>query len=96
MIRTVVASALAALATGVFGLIVACIACLGIAFATRGRADLPGVFHAEFAVVDGAPQLGFLPDAAGITITLAIWTALGALLGWFVARTRSRGRRADG
>ena len=86
MIRTVVVSLLAALATGVFGLIIACVVCLAIAFATRGSATLPGVFHAEFVVIDGMPQLGFLPDWGGMALALAVWTVLGGLLGAFLAR----------
>ncbi|MFT4284877.1 MAG: hypothetical protein QM598_08605 [Protaetiibacter sp.] len=85
MIRTVVVALLAGLATGVFGLVIACVACLAIAFATRGEVTLPGVFHAEFVTIDGAPQLGFLPDWGGMAVALAAWTALAGLLGVLAA-----------
>lgn len=96
MIRTIVTALLAGLATGVFGLIIACVACLAIAFATRGEATLPGVFHAEFVLVGGAPQLGFLPDWGGMAVALAAWTALAGMLGLLAAhRAHDRGDRVE-
>jgi hypothetical protein len=96
MIRTVIVAMLAGLATGVFGLIIACVACLGVAFATGGEATLPGVFHAEFVTIDGMPQLGFLPDWGGMAVALAAWTALAGLLGVLAAhRSHERSSRAE-
>jgi hypothetical protein len=88
MTRSIVGAMLAGLALGVFGLIIACIACLAIAFTTRGEATLPGIFHAEFVTIDGMPQLGFLPDVPGMATALAIWTLLAGALGALAARRR--------
>lgn len=90
MTRTIVGAALAGLATGIFGLVIACVACIAVAFATRGDATLPGIFHAEFVVIDGAPQLGFLPDLAGMALALGVWTAIAAASGALLARRGSR------
>ena len=95
MIRTAVAGALAGLATGVFGLVIASAACIAVAFATRGDAHVPGVIRAEFVMIDGAPQLAFLPDWGGMALALLVWTALAAVLGALAGR-RALSRRASG
>jgi hypothetical protein len=95
MIRTIVGAMLAGLALGVFGLIIACVACLAVAFASQGEATLPGIFHAEVVTIDGMPQLGFRPDWAGMAATLGAWTVLAGVLGALVARrTLDGGARA--
>lgn len=95
MIRSIIGAMLAGLALGVFGLIIACVACLAIAFATHAEATLPGIFHAEFATIDGMPQLGFRPDIVGMAATLGVWTLLAGGLGALLAgRTRARSARA--
>ncbi|PZQ90758.1 MAG: hypothetical protein DI534_06075 [Leifsonia xyli] len=96
MTRTVVGAMIAGLATGVFGLIIACVATLAIAFTTRSSADLPGIFHAEFVVIDGAPQIGFLPDLGGMGIALLVWTVLAGLLGVVLARGARARREREG
>jgi|GEM_PF-3363410 len=88
MIRSIVGAMLAGLALGVFGLIIACVACLAIAFATQAEATLPGIFHAEFVTIEGMPQLGFRPDWAGMAATLAVWTLLAGGLGALIRRGR--------
>lgn len=95
MIRSIVGAMLAGLALGVFGLVIACVACLAIAFATQAETTLPGIFHAEFVTVDGMPQLGFRPDWVGMAATLGVWMLLAGGLGALVARgARDRGARA--
>ena len=95
MTRSIVGAMLAGLALGVFGLVIACVACLAIAFATQAEATLPGIFHAEFVTIHGMPQLGFRPDWPGMAVALAVWTALAGGLGALVARrTRDGGARA--
>lgn len=95
MIRSIVGAMLAGLALGVFGLVIACVACLAIAFATHGEATLPGIFHAEFVTIGGMPQLGFRPDWGGMVASLGAWTLIAGGLGALVARrTRDGGARA--
>jgi len=95
MIRSIVGAMLAGLALGVFGLIIACVACLAIAFTTGAEVTLPGIIHAELVTIGGMPQLGFRPDWAGMAATLGVWTLLAGILGALVARrTRDGGARA--
>lgn len=86
MIRTTVTGALAGLATGVFGLITVCLACITIAFSTRGDTRVPGIIQAEFVTLDDAQHLAFLPDWSGMALALLVWVALAALLGALTRR----------
>ncbi len=97
MIRTTVTATLAGLATGVFGLIIACFAAIAIAFSTRSGVHVPGIIRAEFVTVDGMPQLAFLPDWGGMAVALLVWTTLAALLGALASRRNGiRRDPADG
>ena len=91
MIRAIIVSVIAGLTTGTLGLILACIVCLAITFKTHDPVELPGIFRAWFASVDGLPQLRFLPDWSGMGTALLIWSALAGVLGGLAAR-RGAGR----
>jgi hypothetical protein len=88
VIRGGIVGALLGAFTGTVGLVLVCAICLVVAFASHDVAEVPGVFRAWFATVDGIPQLRFLPDGAGMGLALVVWSAVAAGFGAASARSR--------